>query len=259
MPELPDQEPLPPLSEEELRRLQTAAELATGGEWAIMLGQSTNGDQMVGTPRMRFPVATFTMNYDARFGVLAQPQTVLRLLFDLAATKQEARLATHHVGVLGDQLGKAEEELAAARAEIERLRETLTFIRDSNWYTVKGLQESAARALVAPADGEEREVPNPGLRGVVDGPGVFCPCRRCLEAAWQKKQDEAVARGETFSPLAFDPCNPNSRMILCPICGNKRCPHATFHENPCSGSNAPGQPGSDYPDLWKDRGEGTKS
>ena len=35
-------------------------------------------------------------------------------------------------------------------------------------------------------------------------------------------------------------------MVLCPVCGNKRCPHANDHRNPCTGSNAPGQPGSRY-------------
>lgn len=35
-------------------------------------------------------------------------------------------------------------------------------------------------------------------------------------------------------------------MILCPECGNKRCPRATSHENKCSGDNSPGQAGSDY-------------
>ncbi|MGL4648195.1 MAG: hypothetical protein ACRC1H_02205 [Caldilineaceae bacterium] len=35
-----------------------------------------------------------------------------------------------------------------------------------------------------------------------------------------------------------------SRMIVCPTCGNKRCPHASDHALPCTGSNAPGQPGS---------------
>lgn len=35
-------------------------------------------------------------------------------------------------------------------------------------------------------------------------------------------------------------------MFLCPTCGNKRCPKATNHELPCSGSNAPGQEGSAY-------------
>ncbi len=37
-----------------------------------------------------------------------------------------------------------------------------------------------------------------------------------------------------------------SRMILCPTCGNKRCPRATNHNNPCTNSNEPGQPGSRY-------------
>lgn len=38
-------------------------------------------------------------------------------------------------------------------------------------------------------------------------------------------------------------------MNLCPTCGNKRCPGAADHENECSGSNEPGQPGSLYPAL----------
>lgn len=35
-------------------------------------------------------------------------------------------------------------------------------------------------------------------------------------------------------------------MILCPICGNKRCPRANDHRNSCTGSNEPGQVGSRY-------------
>lgn len=35
-------------------------------------------------------------------------------------------------------------------------------------------------------------------------------------------------------------------MILCPDCGNKRCPKATYHGYACTGSNEPGQPGSAY-------------
>ncbi len=40
---------------------------------------------------------------------------------------------------------------------------------------------------------------------------------------------------------------PMTRMILCPTCGNKRCPKATDHRNECTVSNEPGQPGSRYP------------
>lgn len=38
----------------------------------------------------------------------------------------------------------------------------------------------------------------------------------------------------------------SSRMILCEKCGNKRCPHATDHDNECTASNEPGQEGSVY-------------
>lgn len=36
------------------------------------------------------------------------------------------------------------------------------------------------------------------------------------------------------------------RMVLCPTCGNKRCPHASNHDLVCTHSNAPGQSGSIY-------------
>lgn len=39
------------------------------------------------------------------------------------------------------------------------------------------------------------------------------------------------------------------RMFLCPTCGNKRCPHATHHEELCSHSNKPGQSGSSYGNI----------
>ena len=35
-------------------------------------------------------------------------------------------------------------------------------------------------------------------------------------------------------------------MIVCPICGNKRCPKSTDHQLGCTGSNSPGQEGSRY-------------
>ena len=38
-------------------------------------------------------------------------------------------------------------------------------------------------------------------------------------------------------------------MIVCPTCGNKRCPRATWHGNDCTGSNEPHQEGSRY--NWK--------
>jgi hypothetical protein len=60
-------------------------------------------------------------------------------------------------------------------------------------------------------------------------------CVRCEEVAFEA----ARAAGSPISPLAW-------RMILCPTCGNKRCPKATHHDNECTGSNEPGQEGSNY-------------
>jgi hypothetical protein len=45
-------------------------------------------------------------------------------------------------------------------------------------------------------------------------------------------------------------CKPNTlidqRMIVCSICGNKRCPHATNHIHACTNSNEVGQAGSSW-------------
>ncbi len=39
------------------------------------------------------------------------------------------------------------------------------------------------------------------------------------------------------------------RFVVCPDCGNKRCPRANDHRNACTGSNEPGQDGNAYPDT----------
>jgi hypothetical protein len=40
-----------------------------------------------------------------------------------------------------------------------------------------------------------------------------------------------------------------TRMILCPTCGNKRCPRASDHRLECTDINEPGQTGSVYTAL----------
>jgi hypothetical protein len=58
----------------------------------------------------------------------------------------------------------------------------------------------------------------------------------------ERQEREGACWCETCRPITMD----DMRMILCPTCGNKRCPHATDHRNACTGSNEPGQPGSSY-------------
>ena len=44
----------------------------------------------------------------------------------------------------------------------------------------------------------------------------------------------------TCRPVAIN----DMRFVVCPDCGNKRCPRANDHRNACTGSNEPGQEGS---------------
>lgn len=69
----------------------------------------------------------------------------------------------------------------------------------------------------------------PPPRGLAPG----CRCETC--------QDAALAH---LSPA--DRFRASSILIVCPDCGNKRCPHATHHDNKCTNSNLHGQTGSSY-------------
>lgn len=61
-----------------------------------------------------------------------------------------------------------------------------------------------------------------------------CICHRCIE------ENEIKSTSIPFLPLNC------TMMIVCPICGNKRCPHASDHRSECTKSNDPGQVGSIY-------------
>ena len=61
-----------------------------------------------------------------------------------------------------------------------------------------------------------------------------CICHKCIE------ENKIQAPG--MEPFLLN----SIMMILCPICGNKRCPHASDHNLACTGSNDSGQPGSVY-------------
>lgn len=81
------------------------------------------------------------------------------------------------------------------------------------------LQEAQRRALAAQA--LDRMAANAEELGLHEAPACWC---------------------QTCRPITLA----DMRMVLCPSCGNKRCPHATNHELACTGSNEPGQKGSSY-------------
>ncbi len=75
--------------------------------------------------------------------------------------------------------------------------------------------------------------------------------REYQERAAAVSQAAPATDAEAVPACQCEACSPNTfgnmRMILCSICGNKRCPHAADHRNACTNSNEPGQLGSSYP------------
>lgn len=66
-----------------------------------------------------------------------------------------------------------------------------------------------------------------------------------------KNAESASSNYPVIPDCSFRTCRPvtftDSRFVVCPECGNKRCPQANDHRNACTGSNEPGQEGSAYP------------
>lgn len=60
----------------------------------------------------------------------------------------------------------------------------------------------------------------------------MCDCRQCIK---QRDIDKDFFEKEELR-----------KMIVCVVCGFKRCPHANDHKNKCTGSNEVGQIGSAY-------------
>ena len=69
-----------------------------------------------------------------------------------------------------------------------------------------------------------------------------CNCRKCLQ-----EREEVLSFGIGQTLVTMEGRRYASHgMIVCPKCGNKRCPHATDHSYECTNSNEPGQKGSVY-------------
>lgn len=86
-----------------------------------------------------------------------------------------------------------------------------------------------------PASAEARQALRAALERALTGAvePAACECHRCI-----KENDLRDPGGRL--PLSM------VKMILCPQCGNKRCPKASDHRLACTGSNDSGQPGSVY-------------
>ena len=83
-----------------------------------------------------------------------------------------------------------------------------------------------------------------GYRTECECPGCKATARICAElSANSSANPDCWCR--TCRPVVLN----DMRFVVCPDCGNKRCPRANDHRNTCTGSNEPGQEGSAYPDT----------
>ncbi|WP_252990469.1 hypothetical protein [Klebsiella pneumoniae] len=72
----------------------------------------------------------------------------------------------------------------------------------------------------------------------------------------QKKAESIIGNYPGIPDCWCRTCRPvvlnDMRFVVCPDCGNKRCPRANDHRNACTGSNEPGQEGIAYPDTIRE-------
>jgi hypothetical protein len=66
-----------------------------------------------------------------------------------------------------------------------------------------------------------------------------CWCYEC-------KKDIPILQDYSSPLLGIKLTQAMVTMVVCPTCGNKRCPRATDHRLACTDSNDPGQLGSRY-------------
>lgn len=101
-------------------------------------------------------------------------------------------------------------------------------------YPLDGSMEKAIKALTV-LYGPDLRMHEFGPKFVVYTDGELCHCAAC---------DVFMRKVADLDYLALP-----GGMIVCSVCGNKRCPHATDHEEECTASNESGQPGSSYPSF----------
>lgn len=91
----------------------------------------------------------------------------------------------------------------------------LAWWNSKDGFVTENVQDQAPARLEQPPEAGEAHAPSllPASLG-----SAHCGCRKCNPDAWW--------------------------MVMCDLCGNKRCPHATDHSHQCTRSNEPGQAGS---------------
>lgn len=172
--------------------------------------------------------------FDSAFGSEAIMREIVHAVDD-AATLAGARTAVAEI--------YRSDRAARGRAELEAQRVPDEF---ADVMRAVFAEMEARDGHRGNAPGHAHEVP--GIWDDDNGDLAGQPCAWC--ALWNKAAAMLAAAQPAQERCWCETCRPVSladmRMVLCPDCGNKRCPRATNHTNACTGSNKPGQPGSAY-------------
>ncbi|MEB5816656.1 hypothetical protein [Klebsiella quasipneumoniae] len=111
-------------------------------------------------------------------------------------------------------------------------------------------------ALLSAMDSEPAPVVQDGIERVasmVEYLGNFAAAAIIRQLAANQPQNAPQNIPEIIPDCWCRTCRPvdlnDMRFVVCPDCGNKRCPRANDHRNSCTGSNEPGQEGSAYTDT----------
>jgi hypothetical protein len=172
----------------------------------------------------------------------ASPEVVLGMLDRIAEQEADSKALGELLAVIHRDGGQYQEEKGTKQAveDAHAVWAALVAERDEAREAVRRLagalekqQELYARRI--PSSPPQSSGPgwNRKFRADIGLDPDACGCHRCIG-----ERDER-GPGGAF-PLS------SCMMILCPICGNKRCPHANDHRHVCTNSNEPGQPGSAY-------------
>ncbi|STR08130.1 hypothetical protein AAHW96_18730 [Klebsiella quasipneumoniae subsp. similipneumoniae] len=133
-----------------------------------------------------------------------------------------------------------------------------------------GIEDFKSLIAQQPVVPDEKPMPNSLSMYAVDAVAAIAEvkgwnaCRAAMLAAAPQSpgSEPATVPGKCIPVSEQKPdcwcltCRPvvlnDMRFVVCPDCGNKRCPRANDHRNACTGSNEPGQEGSAYPDTSRE-------
>ncbi|HGF9181669.1 TPA: DUF551 domain-containing protein [Klebsiella pneumoniae] len=136
----------------------------------------------------------------------------------------------HPVPVVPDDVLKALQNVARIRLDMDGFDGDRRGIADCLCDAEEALIEVVNRRAAMLAAAQQPPGSEPATV-----PGKWIPVSERLPDCWCL----------TCRPVVLN----DMRFVLCPDCGNKRCPRANDHRNACTGSNEPGQEGGAYPDT----------